>query len=170
MRRTKRVLTDEQWERIVPYVPEHPRSPKGGRPPADDRECLEGILWLLRTGARWRDIPVDLPPAVRAGAAAQTGPARACCETSMPSSSRNSTNWESSTSMSCSRMRPSSAQKRGRRCRKNQGRQGHEVGGRGRSERPAAGPGRSLPPMSANRNCCCRRWTTCRSRCRPARR
>jgi hypothetical protein len=61
MRRTKRVLTDEQWERIAPYVPEHPRSPKGGRPPADDRECLEGILWLLRTGARWCDIPVDLP-------------------------------------------------------------------------------------------------------------
>jgi len=42
-------------------LPEHPRSPKGGRPWADDRECLEGILWLLRTGARWRDIPVDLP-------------------------------------------------------------------------------------------------------------
>ena len=61
MRRTKRVLTDEQWERIAPYLPEHPRSPKGGRPPADDRECLEGILWLLRTGARWCDIPVDLP-------------------------------------------------------------------------------------------------------------
>lgn len=61
MRRTKRVLTDEQWERIAPLLPEHPHSPEGGRPPADDRECLEGILWLLRTGARWRDIPVDLP-------------------------------------------------------------------------------------------------------------
>jgi transposase len=61
MRRTKRVLTDEQWERIAPLLPEHRHSPEGGRPPADDRECLEGILWLLRTGARWRDIPVDLP-------------------------------------------------------------------------------------------------------------
>jgi transposase len=61
MRRTKRVLTDEQWERIAPHLPEHPRSPKGGRPPTDDRECLEGILWLLRAGARWCDIPVDLP-------------------------------------------------------------------------------------------------------------
>ena len=61
LRRTKRLLTDAQWERIAPLLPEHPRSPKGGRPWADDRECLEGILWLLRTGARWQDIPVDLP-------------------------------------------------------------------------------------------------------------
>lgn len=61
MRRTKRMLTDEQWERIAPYFPEHPPSPKGGRPREPDRECLEGLLWLLRTGARWQDIPVDLP-------------------------------------------------------------------------------------------------------------
>lgn len=61
MRRTKRMLTDEQWERIAPHLPEHPPSPKGGRPRASDRECLEGILWLLRTGGRWQDIPVDLP-------------------------------------------------------------------------------------------------------------
>jgi transposase len=60
-RKTKRVLTDEQWTRVKPHLPAHPPSPKGGRPRADDRECLEGILWLLRTGARWRDIPIDLP-------------------------------------------------------------------------------------------------------------
>src|SRR5437667_7237890 len=61
MRHTKRQLTDAQWERIAPSFPEHPPSPQGGRPRASDRECLEGILWLLRTGARWRDIPLDLP-------------------------------------------------------------------------------------------------------------
>lgn len=61
MRRTKRQLTDGQWERIASCFPEHPPSPKGGRPRASDRECLEGILWLIRTGARWQDIPVDLP-------------------------------------------------------------------------------------------------------------
>jgi transposase len=60
-RKTKRVLTDGHWERIAPHLPAHPPSPKGGRPRADDRECLEGLLWLLRTGARWQDIPVDLP-------------------------------------------------------------------------------------------------------------
>lgn len=60
-RKTKRMLTDAQWERIAPHLPVHPPSPKGGRPRAPDRGCLEGVLWLLRTGARWQDIPVDLP-------------------------------------------------------------------------------------------------------------
>ena len=60
-RMTKRVLTDQQWRRIEPDLPKSKPSPKGGRPRANDRECLEGILWLLRTGARWQDIPVDLP-------------------------------------------------------------------------------------------------------------
>ena len=27
----------------------------------DDRECLEGVLWLLRTGSPWQAIPMDLP-------------------------------------------------------------------------------------------------------------
>ena len=61
MRHTKRQLTDAQWERIAPSFPEHAPSPKGGRPRASDRECLEGILWLVRSGARWRDMPLDLP-------------------------------------------------------------------------------------------------------------
>jgi transposase len=61
MRRTKRLLTDEQWDRIVAYFPKHPPSPKGGRPRVSDRECLEGILWMVRTGAGWQHIPVDLP-------------------------------------------------------------------------------------------------------------
>jgi transposase len=60
-RKTPRVLTDDDWARIAPHLPPHTRSPKGGRPPADDRECLEGLLWLLRPGARRRDIPIDLP-------------------------------------------------------------------------------------------------------------
>ena len=60
-RRTKRLLTDEYWARIVCHLPKYLPSAKGGRPRANDRECMEGILWLLRCGARWRDIPVDLP-------------------------------------------------------------------------------------------------------------
>jgi transposase len=61
MRRTKRVLADEQWARIEPHLPKYVPSARGGRPRANDRECLEGILWLLRSGARWRDVPVDMP-------------------------------------------------------------------------------------------------------------
>jgi transposase len=60
-RKTPRVVTDEQWALVAPHLPEHPPSPKGGRPRAPDRECLGGLLWYLRTGARWRDLPVDLP-------------------------------------------------------------------------------------------------------------
>lgn len=60
-RRTQRLVTDKLWERVRPYLPVRAAQPKGGRPWIDDRECLEGILWVLRTGARWRDIPVDLP-------------------------------------------------------------------------------------------------------------
>ena len=60
-RMTKRLLTNEQWQRVAPHLPQHPPSTLGGRPRACDRDCLEGILWLLRTGARWQDIPVDLP-------------------------------------------------------------------------------------------------------------
>lgn len=61
MRQTQRILTDEQWQRVAAHLPMHPPSPKGGRPRVEDRECLEGLLWLLRTGAAWQKVPVDLP-------------------------------------------------------------------------------------------------------------
>lgn len=57
----KPMLTDEQWEKIRPLIPPRPPRPKGGRPPAGDRDCLEGILWVLKTGARWRDLPAEYP-------------------------------------------------------------------------------------------------------------
>ena len=55
------LLTDAQWARIAPLLPKPRRYPKGGRPRADDRGCLEGILWVLRTGARWADLPARYP-------------------------------------------------------------------------------------------------------------
>jgi transposase len=58
---TKRELTDTQWEKIRPLLPQPKRSRRGGRPPADNRACLEGILWVLRSGARWKDLPKDFP-------------------------------------------------------------------------------------------------------------
>ena len=54
-------LSDEQWALIVDLFPSPPPNPKGGRPRAATRECLEGILWVLRSGARWKDLPRSFP-------------------------------------------------------------------------------------------------------------
>jgi transposase len=48
-------LTDEQWARLGPLLP--PQRPRTGRPAKDHRTVLNGILWVLRTGAPWRDLP-----------------------------------------------------------------------------------------------------------------
>ena len=54
-------LSDEQWLLIADLFPDEPPSEKGGRPRRASRECVEGILWVLRTGARWRDLPARFP-------------------------------------------------------------------------------------------------------------
>jgi len=61
MARYGRLLTDAQWEKIRPLLPKRPSRARGGRPPANDRRVLEGILWILRSGARWQDIPEEFP-------------------------------------------------------------------------------------------------------------
>lgn len=48
-------LTDEQWARLEPLLP--PQKPPTGRPNKDHRTILNGILWILRTGAPWEDLP-----------------------------------------------------------------------------------------------------------------
>lgn len=52
-------LTDAAWERIVPLLPEYGKP--GGRW-RDHRTILDGILWRLRTGAPWRDVPSRYGP------------------------------------------------------------------------------------------------------------
>ena len=54
---TWRQVTDKQWKAIEPHLPKPPRRRKGGRPPAADRKCFEGILWILWTGAPWSELP-----------------------------------------------------------------------------------------------------------------
>ena len=51
-------LTDAEWSFFEPLVIE--TGPKRGRPPADHRRVLDGILWIARTGAPWRDLPEEL--------------------------------------------------------------------------------------------------------------
>jgi transposase len=48
-------LTDQQWQRLEPLLP--PEKPWTGRPNEDHRRILNGILWIHRTGAPWRDLP-----------------------------------------------------------------------------------------------------------------
>src|SRR5215217_2906798 len=56
-------LTDEQWEVLEPLIPDPPRREDGrGRPWRDPRDVLNGILWILRTGAPWKDLPQRYPP------------------------------------------------------------------------------------------------------------
>ncbi len=54
-------LTDEQWQLISDLFPDSLVGPAGGRPPAPARDCVEGILWILRSGARWKDLPKRFP-------------------------------------------------------------------------------------------------------------
>lgn len=49
-------LSDEEWALVAPFLP----SPKPlGRRPKPNRQMLNGMIWLLRTGAPWRDLPRD---------------------------------------------------------------------------------------------------------------
>jgi transposase len=54
------LVTDELWEAIEPLLPKHQPDPRGGRPRKDDRACLAGIVYVLRTGMPWNLIPQEL--------------------------------------------------------------------------------------------------------------
>ncbi len=53
-------LMDEQWALIEPLVPLS--NARTGRPPRDRRILLNGIFWILHTGAPWRDLPERFGP------------------------------------------------------------------------------------------------------------
>lgn len=60
-------LSDEEWELIEPIIRKCSKKKKRkdgrGRPRVSDRECLDGIIWILITGAKWSDLPDDYPSA-----------------------------------------------------------------------------------------------------------
>ena len=51
-------LTDNEWSAIKPMLPNKPR----GVPRVNDRRVLNGIFWVLRSGAPWRDMPDNFGP------------------------------------------------------------------------------------------------------------
>src|SRR5687768_10966042 len=56
-------LTNAQWEILGPLLPPlQVRADGRGRPWRDPRDVLNGILWILRTGAPWKDMPERYPP------------------------------------------------------------------------------------------------------------
>ena len=56
-------LTEYQWQLLEPLLPVPPVREDGrGRPWRDPRDVLGGILWVLRTGAPWADLPKRYPP------------------------------------------------------------------------------------------------------------
>ncbi len=56
-------LTDTHWELVAPLIPNPPRRKDGrGRPRRERREVLAGVLWILRTGAQWAELPRRYPP------------------------------------------------------------------------------------------------------------
>jgi transposase len=54
------LVSDELWEAIEPWLPPERPKPLGGRPRVPDRAALGGILFVLRHGLRWRDLPREL--------------------------------------------------------------------------------------------------------------
>lgn len=52
------LLNDQQWQRIAPLLPGQDGDP--GRTGENNRRFVEAILWLVRVGAPWRDLPPHL--------------------------------------------------------------------------------------------------------------
>ena len=56
-------LTDEQWGLLEAVLPEPEASRGGGPKPVPNRPVVEGILWMLRNGGRWKALPAGYPSA-----------------------------------------------------------------------------------------------------------
>jgi transposase len=55
-----KLLPDGLWAIIEPTLPPHRPSPEGGRPPITHRQALTGILFVLKTGLPWEDLPAEM--------------------------------------------------------------------------------------------------------------
>lgn len=56
----RQLLPDELWQLIEPLLPTRPARPKGGRPLLQDRDVLTGIVFMLKTGIAWEDLPREM--------------------------------------------------------------------------------------------------------------
>ena len=76
-------LTDAQWAKLDSWFRPQRRTDGRGRPWQDTRAVLNGVLWILRTGAPWHDLPDRYPPYQTCHRRFQqwqrSGSSRACC-------------------------------------------------------------------------------------------
>src|SRR4051794_7072508 len=56
----KPLLSDELWEVIAPLLPHGPPAPRADPPPVPNRNALTGILFVLKTGIPWEDLPCEM--------------------------------------------------------------------------------------------------------------
>lgn len=54
------ILPDALWAVVEPVLPAYTPSPRGGRPPISHRQALTGILFVLKTGIPWEDLPAEM--------------------------------------------------------------------------------------------------------------
>ena len=54
-----KLFPDELWDEIADLFPKHVQSPEGGRHPKENRLVLTAILFVLKTGVAWEDLPLD---------------------------------------------------------------------------------------------------------------
>ena len=54
-------LTDQEWEQIAPLLPVEKNS-RPGRPSKDNRLMINAMIWIVRSGAPWRDLPERYGP------------------------------------------------------------------------------------------------------------
>ena len=55
----KELVSDALWAACRPLIPPHRPHAKGGAAWSDDRDCLRGILFVLRTGCQWQALPTE---------------------------------------------------------------------------------------------------------------
>lgn len=53
------LVSDELWNELEPLIPQKKADPRGGAPRKMTRRCLEGIVYVLRTGTQWQKLPVS---------------------------------------------------------------------------------------------------------------
>jgi transposase len=56
----KPLVTDELWEKVEPLLPPVREAGTRGRPPVPNRAALTGILFVLKTGIAWQDLPAEM--------------------------------------------------------------------------------------------------------------